>query len=68
MTTETLPEKIISINQKDMAKLIGVSVKTLNNWDRDKTFVARRTPNNRPFYTVADYQRYFDEALKRAEE
>lgn len=68
MSTQTLPEKVVTISQTQMAKLLGVSVRTLNKWNKDKLFVARRAPNNRPFYTIDDYKRYFDDAKKRAEE
>lgn len=33
------------------AKKIGVSVKTLQRWDRDGILVANRTPSNRRYYT-----------------
>lgn len=37
-------------NVSEAAKKIGVSVKTLQRWDRDGKLVASRTPSNRRFY------------------
>ena len=36
---------------KDFAELIGVSVKTLQRWDREGILKANRTPTNRRYYT-----------------
>lgn len=38
-------------NVSEAAELIGVSVKTLQRWDRDGKLVAYRTPTNRRYYT-----------------
>ena len=38
-------------NISEAAELIGVSVKTLQRWDRDGKLVANRTPSNRRYYT-----------------
>ena len=38
-------------NVSEAAKKIGVSVKTLQRWDRDGKLVSRRTPSNIRFYT-----------------
>ena len=38
-------------NVSEAAKKIGVSVKTLQRWDRDGKLVANRTPSNRRYYT-----------------
>ena len=38
-------------NVSEAAKKIGVSVKTLQRWDRDGKLVANRTPSNRRCYT-----------------
>ena len=38
-------------NVSEAAKVLGVSVKTLQRWDRDGKLVANRTPSNRRFYT-----------------
>ena len=37
-------------NVSEAAKKIGVSVKTLQRWDRDGKLVASRTPSNRRYY------------------
>lgn len=38
-------------NVSEAASVIGVSVKTLQRWDREGKLVANRTPSNRRFYT-----------------
>lgn len=40
------------------AKLIGVSVKTLQRWDNEGTLTALRTPGNRRYYTHEQYLQY----------
>ena len=39
----------------EMAKKLGVSVKTLQNWDKSGKLRASRTPTNRRFYTQDQY-------------
>ncbi len=39
----------------DFAALIGVSVKTLQRWDRDNILKAKRSPTNRRYYTYDQY-------------
>lgn len=43
---------------KDFAELIGVSVKTLQRWDRDGILKSNRTPTNRRYYTYDQYLAY----------
>lgn len=38
-------------NITQVSERLGVSVKTLQRWDRDGKLVAKRTPTNRRFYT-----------------
>lgn len=45
-------------SRETFAALIGVSTKTLYRWDKDGTFVAKRGPGGRPFYTEDDYRKY----------
>lgn len=40
---------------KDFAQLLGVSVKTLQRWDRERTLKAHRTPTDRRYYTHDQY-------------
>jgi predicted site-specific integrase-resolvase len=42
---------------KDFADLLGVSVKTLQRWDREGILKAYRTPTNRRYYTYAQLLR-----------
>lgn len=41
---------------KDFAALLGVSVKTLQRWDREGVLEAHRTPTNRRYYTEEQYR------------
>lgn len=43
---------------KDFAEMIGVSVKTLQRWDKDKKLIAYRNPSNRRYYTHQQYVEY----------
>lgn len=47
---------ITNYKPKDFAELLGVSVKTLQRWDREGTLKANWTPTNRRYYT---YDQYF---------
>ena len=38
---------ITNYKPKDFAELLGVSVKTLQRWDREGTLKANRTPTNK---------------------
>ena len=42
---------IANYKPKDFAELLGVSVKTLQRWDREGTLKANRTPTDRRYYT-----------------
>ena len=46
---------ITNYKPKDFAELIGVSVKTLQRWDRENILKANRTPTNRRYYTFDQY-------------
>ena len=46
------------IKLKDMADRLGVSIKTLQRWDREGILVAKRTPTNRRYYTEEQYLSY----------
>ena len=42
------------------AKKIGVSVNTLQRWDREGILIAHRSPTNQRFYTEEDLDNYFN--------
>ena len=42
---------ITNYKPKDFAELLGVSVKTLQRWDREGTLKANRAQTNRHYYT-----------------
>ena len=46
------------IKLKDMADRLGISIKTLQRWDREGILVAKRTPTNRRYYTEEQYLSY----------
>lgn len=49
---------ITNYKPKDFAELLGVSVKTLQRWDRDGILKANRTPTNRRYYTYEQYLQF----------
>ena len=49
---------ITNYKPKDFAELIGVSVKTLQRWDREGVLKANRTPTNRRYYTYNQYLQF----------
>ena len=53
------------IRLNDMAKRLGVSVKTLQRWDREGILVAKRNPNNRRYYTEDQYLEYIGSSCKK---
>ena len=49
---------ITNYKPKDFAELLGVSVKTLQRWDREGTIKANRTPTDRRYYTYDQYLQF----------
>ena len=49
---------ITNYKPKDFAELLGVSVKTLQRWDREGTLNANRTPTDRRYYTYDQYLQF----------
>lgn len=49
----------------EFAELVGVTVKTLQNWDNAGKFKANRTPTNRRYYTD-DHIKEFAEGRRSA--
>ena len=46
---------ITNYKPKDFAELLGISVKTLQRWDREGILKANRTPTDRRYYTYDQY-------------
>lgn len=44
----------------EMAVLLGVCVKTLQRWDLNGKFPAKRSPSGRRYYTQEDLDKYFE--------
>lgn len=51
----------------EFAKLINVSVRTLQRWDNDGTLSAFRSPTNRRYYTHSQYLAYIGNSSKQEE-
>jgi len=49
---------ITNYKPSNFAKLLGVSVKTLQRWDREGILKAYRTPTDRRFYTYDQYLQF----------
>ena len=49
---------ITNYKPKDFAELLGVSVKTLQRWDRKNILKAKRTPTDRRYYTYDQHLEY----------
>lgn len=52
------------LKPNEMAARIGVTVKTLQKWDKDGTLPAFRNPKNRRYYTEEQYLAYIGETVK----
>ena len=51
---------IINYKSKDFTELFGVSVKTLQLWDREGPLKAKCTPTDRRYYTYDQYLQFKD--------
>ena len=49
---------ITNYKPKDFAELLGVSVKTLQRWDREGTLKANRTPTDRRYCAYNQYLQF----------
>ena len=49
---------IMNYKPKEFAELLGVSVKTLQRWDRQGILKANRPPTNRRYYTYNQYLQF----------
>ena len=49
---------ITNYKPKEFAELLGVSVKTLQRWDREGILKANRTPTDRRYYTYVQYLQF----------
>lgn len=52
---------------KDFAALLGVSVKTLQRWDREGILKANRTPTDRRYYTYDQYLKFKNSPMESDE-
>ena len=52
-------------NVGEAAKKIGVSVKTLQRWDRDGKLIANRTPSNRRYYTDSQLKKIKEDTFDK---
>ena len=58
---------ITNYKPKYFAELLGVSVKTLQRWDRQNILKANRTPTNRRYYTYEQYIEFKENKIKKKE-
>ena len=49
---------VTNYEPKALAELLGVSVKTLQRWDRDGVLKVHRTPTDRRYYTYDQYLQF----------
>ena len=59
MNTSIIDEKYaatLKYKPQEFARILGVSVKTLQRWDRDGTLKAHRTLTNRRYYTFDQFK------------
>lgn len=53
------------LKPKEVAKMLNITVNTLQRWDRTKLLVAFRYPNKRRYYTEEQIQKFMNkEVLK----
>jgi excisionase family DNA binding protein len=52
-----------TLKPSEAAKLLNVSVKTLQRWDRDGVFKAGRTKTNRRVYTMSQVQEFKQDSM-----
>lgn len=57
-------DNMVSYKPKDFARLLGVSVRTLQRWDNQGILKAYRTPKNRRYYTHGQYEEYMEKAKR----
>jgi len=55
-------EYMSNYKPQDFAEMLGVSVKTLQRWDREGKLKAFRTPTDRRYYTHKQYVNYVNES------
>lgn len=49
---------------QEFAEMVGVSVKTLQRWDKDGKLTAYRSPSNRRYYTHQQYVEYMGKTVQ----
>ena len=55
---------ITNYKPKDFAELLGVSVKTLQRWDRENILMAKRTPTDRRYYKKIEKDEEISKSLQ----
>lgn len=63
----TWRDKMKNYKPAEFALLIGVSVRTLQRWDNDGKFKARRNPANRRYYTEGDLDKYRNSCFSKSD-
>ncbi len=52
----------------EMAKLLGISIKTLQRWDNEGSLPATRTPKGHRYYTYDQYLEYTGQSVSKPDE
>jgi predicted site-specific integrase-resolvase len=55
----------VMMKPQEMARKLGVSVRTLQRWDNDGKLVAYRNPYNMRYYTDEQYNAYVKDSVKK---
>lgn len=56
-----MDRKVLKVGEA--AKILGVTVRTMQRWDKKGIFKARRTITNKRYYLLEDIQKLLDEEL-----
>lgn len=57
---------MVNYKSSEAARILGVSVRTLQRWDIDGHLVAYRTPTNRRFYTQGQLDEYLKQTTSKS--
>ena len=52
----------------EMAKLLGISIKTLQRWDNEGSLPAKRTPKGHRYYTYDQYLEYTGQSVSKPDD
>lgn len=53
------------ISRKELAEMLGISLRTVYNYEAKGILKARKTPTNRAFFLESDIEQYIENRLKK---